>query len=342
MSNNNQESIATDGNKVKDDYVKIKNELEINLNNINEITSTVILVDILNKFNDFLNSEIFPFLTEYFNSEKNHVGVNTLINQLELLNSYLKHKYRTKQHESLIVSLINETKINFETLKIIYENYLETDKLISELKSKVEIATNATNNITAAKNALDGNLTENIYTNASVKYLGYARLYDFFSYISLIAILTIGIYIFSFYPKNNTDILNFFLSKILIISTLITLTTIFLRKATHLRKLHDQANQTSLELQALPLFLRNVDEAEHSEIYKNLSTKYFGKELDQSQNDKVGDLVKDQLAAGTELIKASAEMVKNTKSLGDSAGKTKNAKSHSTSTDDKSKPNNEA
>ncbi|WP_247144775.1 hypothetical protein [Acinetobacter baumannii] len=43
--------------------------------------------------------------------------------------------------------------------------------------------------------------------------------------------------------------------------------------------------------------------------------KFFGKELDQSQNDKVGDLMRDQLAAGTELIKASAEMVKNTKSL---------------------------
>lgn len=44
-------------------------------------------------------------------------------------------------------------------------------------------------------------------------------------------------------------------------------------------------------------------------------SKFFGKELDQSQNDKVGDLVKDQLAANTELFKASAEMLKNVESF---------------------------
>lgn len=38
--------------------------------------------------------------------------------------------------------------------------------------------------------------------------------------------------------------------------------------------------------------------------------KYFGKELDQTQNDKIGDLMQNQIAAGTELIKASAEMLK--------------------------------
>ena len=98
--------------------------------------------------------------------------------------------------------------------------------------------------------------------------------------------------------------------KILTVSIVVTTGTIFLRKASHLRKLHDQANQTSLELQALPLYLRNVEESEHSGIYKNLAEKYFGKELDQTQNDKIGDLMKDQLASGTELIKASAELVK--------------------------------
>lgn len=58
------------------------------------------------------------------------------------------------------------------------------------------------------------------------------------------------------------------------------------------------------------MFLRNIEKTEHSEIYKKLVDKYFGKELDQTQNDKIGDLIQDQLAAGTELIRASAEMVK--------------------------------
>ena len=93
-----------------------------------------------------------------------------------------------------------------------------------------------------------------------------------------------------------------------------------------------------MELNALPNYLRQVGSEHHSEIYKEMIPKFFGKELDQSQNDKVGDLVKDQLAAGTELIKASAEMVKNVKALSDSAGRVKNVKSNDTSPEDKSKP----
>ncbi|UUM28721.1 hypothetical protein NQU59_06405 [Acinetobacter colistiniresistens] len=106
----------------------------------------------------------------------------------------------------------------------------------------------------------------------------------------------------------------FFITKLTIISIVITLATIFIRRSSHFRKLHDQANQTSLELNALPNYLRQVDSEFHSEIYKDLIPKFFGKEFDQSQNDKIGDLMQDQLSAGTELIKASAELVKSVKS----------------------------
>jgi hypothetical protein len=61
--------------------------------------------------------------------------------------------------------------------------------------------------------------------------------------------------------------------------------------------------------------LKNVNIEEHSEIYKNLADKFFGNDLDQSQNDKVGDMMKDQLTAGTELIKASVELIKVKESL---------------------------
>lgn len=115
----------------------------------------------------------------------------------------------------------------------------------------------------------------------------------------------------------------FFITKLTIVSIAITLATIFIRRSSHFRKLHDQANQTSLELNALPNYLRQVDSEHHSKIYKEMIPKFFGKELDQSQNDKVGDLVKDQLATSTELFKASAEMLKNVKSFDGSIEKTK-------------------
>ena len=129
----------------------------------------------------------------------------------------------------------------------------------------------------------------------------------------------------------------FFITKLTLVSIAITLATIFIRRSSHFRKLHDQANQTSLELNALPNYLRQVDSEYHSEIYKEMIPKFFGKEIDQSQNDKVGDLVKDQLAAGTELIKASAEMVKNVKTLSTSVDKTMSNKTNNTSAEDKTK-----
>ena len=86
--------------------------------------------------------------------------------------------------------------------------------------------------------------------------------------------------------------------------------TLFLRRASHAKKLYEQAYQTHVEINAFPIHVRSLKNEDKHELIKELALKYFGKELDQTQNDKIGDLMKDQLAAGTELIKASAELVK--------------------------------
>lgn len=180
-------------------------------------------------------------------------------------------------------------------------------------------------NLTAAHQALTGAKTEEIYSKASRDFLEYARLYDFLFYMLLggsIAFTTVNLILS---PYTDATKVNFIFSKVLTFSVAITLGTLFLRKASHLRKQHDQAHQTSLELQALPLYLENIDVEHHSEIYKNLAEKYFGKELDQTQNDKIGDLMQDQLSAGTELVRASAELVR--------------AKSESGGNEPKSEPN---
>ncbi len=241
------------------------------------------------------------------------------------------------------------------TIANIANNEKKTNKLISELEDQVDNAKKNVIGVISAREALESKSTEEIYSNAAKKYINTARCYD----VLLLGTLGIFYYITSNFFENfqmisifqaikkssseaQTLAVFFFITKLTIVSIVITLATIFIRRSSHFRKLHDQANQTSLELNALPNYLRQVDSEHHSEIYKEMIPKFFGKELDQSQNDKVGDLVKDQLAAGTELIKASAEMVKNAKSLSGSADKTKNGKPNETSTKDKAKPESEA
>lgn len=249
----------------------------------------------------------------------------------------------------IYVSLLNLSQA-FDTITDIVNKEKQANLLISELRGQVEKATETVKSVVSAKEALESKPTEDIYSNAAKKYIKTARFYDF------LLLVTLGIFyyitsnffenfqmisIFKAIKKSSSEAqtlaIFFFITKLTIVSIVITLATIFIRRSSHFRKLHDQANQTSLELNALPNYLRQVDSEHHSEIYKEMIPKFFGKELDQSQNDKVGDLVKDQLAAGTELIKASAEMVKNMKSLSGSADKTKITKTNNTSTEDKTK-----
>lgn len=261
----------------------------------------------------------------------------------------------TPQDLTTVLFPLQDLAEAFKTIYIVATNENHAKELILELEEQVEKATNSVKSVISAKEALESKQTEEIYSKAAKKYINTARFYD----VLLVVLLGFFYYLTSKFFENfqmisifqaikkssseaQTLAIFFFITKLTIVSIVITLATIFIRRSSHFRKLHDQANQTSLELNALPNYLRQVDSEHHSEIYKEMIPKFFGKELDQSQNDKVGDLVKDQLAAGTELIKASAEIIKNAKSLSGSVDKTKNAKSHSTSTDDKSKPDSEA
>lgn len=83
------------------------------------------------------------------------------------------------------------------------------------------------------------------------------------------------------------------------------------------KKLHEKAYQTHVEINAYPLFIRSLEKSDQQEITKELALRYFGNNIDQTQNDKIGDLVQDQLSAGTELVRASAEMVKAKNGKGD-------------------------
>lgn len=268
-------------------------------------------IEDLNQFVMSFAESVKDFLK--IKENRNYILHDTNGNKLQekisdLVNEMIYYEKRFNKDE--IAEVILSYAIQLNTFLEWFDNYrtqielrVESDGIIEKLNNEIKESKSILNKLNSEK-------TEKIYSGASARYLKFARIYDGFSYSILIAILSIGIYIFINYPVNNTNLLDFFLPKLLILTTLVTLATIFLRKASHLRKLHDQTNQTSLELQALPLYLRNVNESDHSEIYKNLADKYFGKELDQTQNDKIGDLMQDQITSGTELIRASAEMLK--------------------------------
>ena len=126
----------------------------------------------------------------------------------------------------------------------------------------------------------------------------------------------------SLYPFNG-DTLKFVMFKLTVLIVGVTLTTYFLRLSGFYQLKQEQAKQTKLELSAFPDFVSGMDPSVANNLRQELALKYFGKEIDKTMIEKNGDLFQDQIKAGTELIKASAEMVKTVKP---SAAKEENAK----------------
>lgn len=108
----------------------------------------------------------------------------------------------------------------------------------------------------------------------------------------------------------NYSLLKFIFFKIAILVVGITLSTYFLKLSNYYRSLKDQAQQTKLELEAFPDYVAGLDHEVTNRLRETLALKYFGQELDKSINEKMGSLIQDQISSGTELIKASAELVK--------------------------------
>lgn len=114
---------------------------------------------------------------------------------------------------------------------------------------------------------------------------------------------------------HDYSFLKFIFFKIATLFVGITLSTYFLKLSNYYRSLKDQAHQTKLELEAFPDYVAGLDHEVTNRLREELALKYFGQELDRSVNDKLGNLVQDQISAGTELVKASAELIKVKDSL---------------------------
>lgn len=109
----------------------------------------------------------------------------------------------------------------------------------------------------------------------------------------------------------QSSLIEFWAIKISVILVGITLISYFLKQSSHYQRLADQCHQTQTELLAYPDFMSSVSPEQSNAIKMELALKYFGRELDGSVHKDMSNLISDQMKSTTELVKASAEMVKS-------------------------------
>ena len=217
-------------------------------------------------------------------------GTNKLLRIVDRIEAFIE------KFENIKLSIIALQNANSMIIK-------ELQPAINEVKEKVK-------DFEAVRLALEQRETSSIYLELHDKYDEEyeENNHNFYTIFGITIFLTILSIVYSAFTK--VDWVIFISIKVLILAVGITLCTLFLRRAAHAKKLKEQAYQTHVEINAFPIHVRSLKEEDKQELIKELALKYFGKELDQSQNDKIGDLMQNQLTAGTELIKASAELIK--------------------------------
>lgn len=319
------EPMGIDIENIYSNFIEVFQKLIIELNlfvqEANTTTSlkwnqeTVNKIYMIDSRRDFLSKSC----ENYFTENKKYllyiiVGKNFLSYMQEVIKSINQKSIEiTPDDVNNVLNSIQELFQAFNTITSIAENEKASRKLISDLEEQVEKATISVQNIESAKLALETNETDKIYKDLSGKYEEEYELNNEYFRNSLIITVCCTFLSIAYTFNIPIDQINWpvFISvKLLIIAVGITLCTLFLRRSAHAKKLYEKAYQTHVEINAYPIFIKSLKEEDQQEITKELALRYFGNDIDQTQNDKIGDLMQDQLTAGTELIKASAEMVK--------------------------------
>ncbi|MCX0333707.1 hypothetical protein [Acinetobacter radioresistens] len=146
--------------------------------------------------------------------------------------------------------------------------------------------------------------TENVYLNAYKKNNIRARSNEKKFIQTLYLSLFISLILIVSFIFKKIDFQVFLTLKIMVFIFFGILVTYYLKLASHYRRLADQAEQTHLELLAFPQYVASLDPQKTNEIKEQLALKYFGKELDSTGYQKMGDAVQEQLKTSVELVKA--------------------------------------
>ncbi|MCH7334672.1 hypothetical protein [Acinetobacter modestus] len=287
-----------------------------------------IITDVLKEVLDY-----YVEIINEFNQEENFKVILEGLHQIDLrlfdiiLNKF-PMDYRRKLINLMSQNVYNFQKINYELIK--EKNNLQNE--LKEVKKELENFKNTKKNKPAVE----------LYHDINQDFLSLEKKYRwlFISSIILTLVLTIGYDPLlgiggnilsltcslnstwidacatlskpSLYPFNG-DTLKFVMFKLTVLIVGVTLTTYFLRLSGFYQLKQEQAKQTKLELSAFPDFVSGMDPSVANNLRQELALKYFGKEIDKTMIEKNGDLFQEQIKAGTELIKASVEMVKTVK-----------------------------
>lgn len=227
--------------------------------------------------------------------------INTLVRETKEI------KEITEDQSKILIAKDEELHNKEKDLDLREKNLKENE---NQVEIKLKQAENDRQDLSELKNELVGKYAEKVYSRAAEKYFADAEKMTTSLYATIILGAIGSILLFIFSPIDLEHLVNPILQKIFYASIFTLLVTFFLRRSTNYNRLAFQAQQTSLELEALPFFMRNVDPEKQQEIYTNLAEKYFGKSLDQTQNDKIGDLIQDQAKMSIDIAKATTEMVK--------------------------------
>ncbi|OOR87624.1 hypothetical protein LP109_14280 [Moraxella bovis] len=92
-----------------------------------------------------------------------------------------------------------------------------------------------------------------------------------------------------------------------IIFITITGVTFCLKQAIHYQKKKDKAEQTRLELEALPTYMFNFSDEQKNEVYKELTGKYFGRDSDNEGCQAMSDVIQEQIKLSNEVLKSALE-----------------------------------
>lgn len=216
------------------------------------------------------------------------------------------------------IIIIRITKLQSDTEQYLTSLDVTQNQLQKQIFNNIiNSAKKEVKNLESATRAINGEKTKEVYITAFNRYSQSARNYEIAFYItcavSVISTIVVGVLIHQYHDWLY-EVIGI---KVILALVLITLITLFLRRISHYRKLADEADQKSLELSALPSFMREVKEEDQKEIYKELAGKYFGGGVDHSQNNKIGDLIDDQIKNIVELSRATTETAKGLKEIAD-------------------------
>lgn len=280
--------------------------------------------DPVQKIRDFAINKLPKYHQLYLDNKNlfdNDDFIEILLNDLHILHDrvdLLDTKSVTNIELSQLLNPIQNFMESFRAVEVAIIAIDKTNRIIdTELNPKIEEVKEKIKDFESLQLALEQRETSSIYLELYNKYYKEYELNNYYFFGTLLGgafftILTMFSLDRIIIPaKTEVSYWTIFITtKVLIVTITITLCTLFLRRASHAKKLKEQAYQTHVEINAFPIHVRSLKDEDKHELIKELALKYFGKELDQTQNDKIGDLMKDQLTAGTELIKASAELVK--------------------------------